>query len=405
MRILFIHNNFPAQYRHVATALAQNPDNRVGFLTQSNKGEIPGVTKRVFEPTRKAHDSTHQYVKPFENAVLEAQAVVRVLGELKTKGFVPDLVCAHTGWGCGMFVKDVFPDTPVLLYCEWYTRANGGDLDFDPADPLSIDDVLRFRASNAAMLVDLEACDTGMAPTNWQKSRFPKDFHHKIKVLHDGVDTGYFQPKPGQKLQLPNLDLSGVDELVTYVSRGMDSYRGFPQFIEALALVQARRPHCHAVIVAEDRIAYGAKPPEGDSWKAYMLAKTPLDMSRVHFTGSLPYGLYRQVLQASSAHVYLTKPFVLSWSCLEAMACGCLLVASNTAPVREVITDGVNGLLVDFFDSKAIADRIEKGLVMGEPAKRLRQNARQTVVDGYDLAALLPEQLKFYERIAAGELG
>jgi len=399
MRILFIHNNFPAQFRHVAAALAKNPENQVGFLTQSKAGEIPGVTKLLFAPARKAHDSTHLYVKSYENAVLEAQAVVRVLGQLKQKGFVPDLVCVHTGWGCGMFVKDVFPDTLLLLYCEWYTQSRGGDLDFDPAGQPALDDILRYRASNAAMLVDLAACDAGIAPTEWQKSRFPTDFHPKIQVLHDGIDTQYFQPQPGAKLKLPDLDLTGVAEIVTYVARGMDSYRGFPQFIEALARLQTQRPHCHAVIVADDRIAYGAKPPEGDSWKSYMLAKTPLDMGRVHFTGSLPYGGYKQVLQASSVHVYLTKPFVLSWSFLEAMACGCLLVASDTAPVREVLEEGQNGLLVDFFDSQAIADRIGQALDMGGRAAKLTQAARDTVVQHYDLAKILHRQMELLEKL------
>jgi len=400
MRILFIHNNFPAQYRHVAAALAKDPKNRVGFVTQSKDGEIPGVTKLLFEPARKARASTHLYVKPFENAVLEAQAVVRVLQQLKLKGFVPDLVCAHTGWGCGMFVKDVFPDTPLLLYCEWYTQSRGGDLDFDPEGQLAIDDILRYRASNAAMLVDLAACDAGVAPTAWQKSRFPKDFQHKIHVLHDGVDTDYFHPQPGATLNLPDLDLTGAEEIVTYVARGMDSYRGFPQFIQALALLQLDRPKCHAVIVAGDRIAYGAKPPEGDSWKSYLLARTPLDRGRVHFTGSLPYGLYKQVLQASSVHVYLTKPFVLSWSFLEAMACGCLLVASDTAPVREVLEDGRNGLLVDFFDSQALAARIGQALDLGGDGHAIRQAARTTVVGRYDLAALLPRQLELFRQLA-----
>ncbi|MDD2722697.1 MAG: glycosyltransferase family 4 protein [Methylovulum sp.] len=398
MRILFIHNNFPAQYRHIAGALANNPDNKIGFITQNQtSGDMPGVTKLVFEPARKAHANTHLYVKPFENAVLEAQAVVRVLDQLKAKGFVPDVICAHTGWGSAMFVKDIFPQTPLLLYCEWFTRFQDSDLDFDPASPTSLDDILRFRASNAAMLVDLEACDGGVTPTHWQHSRFPPAFQPRIQVLHDGVDTEYFQPQANTKLQLPDVDLSGMQELVTYVSRGMDTYRGFPQFIEAIGHLLDRRPHCHAVIVAADRIAYGSKPPEGESWKAWMQAKVDLDWSRVHFTGSLPYKNYRQVLQASSVHVYLTKPFVLSWSLLEALSTGCLVVASDTAPVREVIKDNVNGLLVDFFDTRAIAKRIEAALDDRALGGVLRQNARETVLEHYALAKLLPRQLQLLD--------
>jgi glycosyltransferase involved in cell wall biosynthesis len=400
MRILFIHNNFPAQYRHIASALTRDPANKIGFITQSNKGEMPGVAKLVFEPARKAHATTHLYVKQFENAVLEGQAVVRVLESLRTKGFIPDLVCVHTGWGSGMFVKDIFPNTPVLLYCEWFTRLKDSDLDFDPADQPSIDDILRFRASNAAMLVDLEACDGGITPTHWQHSRFPEAYRPRIDVLHDGIDTDYFQPQPGAKLQLPGLDLSHVQELVTFVARGMDTYRGFPQFIEALALLLKRRPQCHAVIVATDRVAYGSNPPEGKSWKDWMLARVDLDMSRVHFTGSLPYKDYRQVLQASSVHVYLTKPFVLSWSLLEALSTGCQVLASKTAPVLEVIEDGVNGLLVDFFDTQAIAERIEEALDDRCRGDALRRRARETILENYALAKLLPQQLKILEDYA-----
>ena len=400
MRILFVHNNFPAQYRHIANALTRDPANKIGFITQSNKGEMPGVAKLVFEPARKAHATTHLYVKQFENAVLEGQAVVRVLESLRTKGFIPDLVCVHTGWGSGMFVKDIFPNTPVLLYCEWFTRLKDSDLDFDPADQPSIDDILRFRASNAAMLVDLDACDGGITPTHWQHSRFPEVYRPRIDVLHDGIDTDYFQPQPGAKLQLPGLDLSHVQELVTFVARGMDTYRGFPQFIEALALLLKRRPQCHAVIVASDRVAYGSNPPEGKSWKDWMLARVDLDMSRVHFTGSLPYKDYRQVLQASSVHVYLTKPFVLSWSLLEALSTGCQVLASKTAPVLEVIEDGVNGLLVDFFDTQAIAERIEEALDDRGRGDALRRRARETILENYALAKLLPQQLKILEDYA-----
>ncbi len=215
--------------------------------------------------------------------------------------------------------------------------------------------------------------------------------------MHDGIDTEFFQPQTDAKLQLPELDLGDAQEIITYVSRGLDTYRGFPQFIEALAVVLSRRPNCHAVIVAADRIAYGSSPPEGKSWKDWMRAKVDLDWSRVHFTGSLPYKSYRQVLQVSSVHVYLTRPFVLSWSLLEALSTGCLVVASNTAPVREVIQDNVNGLLVDFFDTRAIANRIEEALIDRDQASILRRNARTTVLEQYALAKLLPQHLKILE--------
>jgi glycosyltransferase involved in cell wall biosynthesis len=328
--------------------------------------------------------------------------VFRVLQQLKSAGFTPDVICTHTGWGLGMFCKDIYPDSALLLYCEWFTRARGCDLDFDPAFQPTLDDSLRCRISNSAMLVDLEACDGGIAPTQWQRSVFPAEYHAKIEVLHDGVDTAYFQPKPGAKLQLPGLDLSAASEIVSYVSRGMDSYRGFPQFIESLALVLDGRPDCHAVIVGADRVAYGPKPPGCDSYREWMKSRVRLDWSRVHFTGALPYGQYLQVLQASLVHVYLTRPFVLSWSLIEALAAGCLVVASDTAPVREVIEDGVNGLLTDFFDVQAIAGRVEDALANADRYAGLRQSARQTAERRYALQDLLPRHLALLKRFADG---
>lgn len=400
MRVLFLHNNFPAQYLHLASALVRDPRHQVLFVTQNTDTELAGIQKLVFTPSRDAHESTHFYVRSYERAVLHGQAVFRVALKLKEIGFIPDVMCGHSGWGLTMFLKDAFPDVPLLCYFEWFTNARGSDIDFDLADPLSLDDLLRYRASNASMLVDLHSCDRGLSPTQWQLSQFPKEFQSKISVLHDGVDTNYFLPNPGYRLVLPDLDLSQVDELITYVSRGMDLYRGFPQFIEAIAQVLAERPNCHVAIVAAERVAYGPARADGKSYKQWMLERVPLDLSRVHFLGNLPYGLYKKVLQASSVHVYLTRPFVLSWSFMEAMASGCLIVASDTPPVREMMQDGVNGLLVDFFDVPAIARRITEALENQTELQPLRDRARATIVEQYALADLLPRHIALLEEVA-----
>ncbi|MBF2079913.1 MAG: glycosyltransferase [Synechococcales cyanobacterium T60_A2020_003] len=400
MRVLFLHNNFPAQYLNLASTLARDPRHQVLFVTQNTDTEFGGIQKVIFKPSRDAHASTHFYVRSYERAVLHGQAVFRVALKIKEAGFVPDVICGHSGWGLPMFMKDAFPDVPLLCYFEWFTNAHGSDLDFDPADPITLDDVLRYRASNASMLVDLCSCDRGLSPTQWQLRQFPAEFQSKISVLHDGVDTNYFLPNPGYRLELPDLDLSHVDELITYVSRGMDLYRGFPQFIEAIAQVLDQRPKAHVAIVAAERVAYGPARPDGKSYKEWMLEKVSLDLSRVHFIGNLPYGLYRKVLQASSVHVYLTRPFVLSWSFMEAMASGCLIVASDTAPVREMIQDGHNGLLVDFFDTPAIAQRIVEALENQHDLQPLRDRARATIVENYALADLLPRHIALLEELA-----
>lgn len=400
MRVLFLHSNFPAQYRHVATALAKDKNNQVVFGTKNKDTSLPGIFKAIYEPSRNPHASTHHYVKPLESAVLQGQAVFKLLDKLKAQGFVPDIICGHSGWGPTLFVKEAFPDTPLICYFEWFYHARGSDADFDPAEPLNVDDMARIRTKNAPILIDLYTCDRGLSPTYWQRAQFPQEFQSKISVLHDGVDTNYFKPNPGAKLVLPNLDLSHVDELVTYVARGMEPYRGFPQFIEAIAYVQERRPNCHVVIVGDDRVCYGKSLPDGSSYKDFMLKKVPLDLTRVHFTGSLPYGQYLQVIQASSVHVYLTRPFVLSWSMIEAMSTGCLVVGSDTAPVTEIIQDGENGLLVDFFSPQKIADRIDEVLDHPTRLAEIRFQARKTVLERYDLADLLPQHIQIIKNIA-----
>src|ERR671932_2217911 len=400
MRILFLHSNFPAQFRHLAVALAQDSNHKVVFGTTRKEGALPGVYKAIYTPSREALPQTHHYVRTLENAVLQGQAVYRLADQLKAQSFIPDVVYAHSGWGPSLFIKDIFPKAKLLCYFEWFYHAHGSDADFDLSDPLTADDEARIRIKNAPILIDLYSCDAGLSPTYWQRQQFPPEYHGKIKVLHDGIDTEFFKPQPGAKLVLPqlNLDLSQVEEIVTYVARGMEPYRGFPQFIEAIALIQQRRPQCHVVIVGENRVAYGKTLPEGQTYKDFMLSKVPLDLSRVHFTGLLPYPQYLQVLQASSVHVYLTRPFVLSWSMLEALASGCLVVASRTPPVMEAIQDGVNGLLVDFFSPQEIADRIEE--VLNHPTRmaQIRAEARKTIQERYDLAQLLPQHLHWIEQ-------
>ena len=397
MKILFLHPNFPAQFRHLASVLGKKSQNKLFYATNRREGQIAGVTKVIYEKSRTARPETHHYVRPLENAVLEAQAVYRVAQNLKDQGFYPDLVYGHSGWGPTLFMKDIFPKATLICYFEWFYKAYGSDASFDPSDPITADDEARIRIKNAPILLDLATCDRGLSPTNWQRVQFPQEFHSKIKVHHDGIDTSYFQPLPDAKLFLPriNLDLSKAQEIVTYVARGMEPYRGFPQLIETISILQQKRPQCHFVIVGKNRVAYGKNLPNGKTYKEAMLEKFPLDLNRVHFTDLLPYNEYLQVLQASSVHIYLTRPFVLSWSMLEALSTGCLIVASDTAPVTEVIEDGVNGLLVDFFSPEQISDRVIEALDNPEKMAEIRTKARETILERYDLAKLLPQHLQW----------
>ncbi len=404
MRVLFLHNNFPAQYRHVATSLAAEQGHQLVFGTQAKNGEIPGVTKAFYKPAREVRAETHHYVRNLESAVLNGQSVYRMCMDLKRQGFVPDLVCGHSGWGPTLYVKDAFPDTRVLSYFEWFYHAHGSDADYLPESEISSDDECRIRTRNAAILLDLANCDWGLCPTLFQRDQFPKIFHNKLTVLHDGVDTDFFKPDPDAVMKVGDLDLSGAKEIVTYATRGMEPYRGFPQFVEAVAQLQKVRPDMHAVIVGQDRVAYGRKLPDGRTFKQKMLEELELDMSRVHFTGLLPYGEYLKVLQASHAHVYMTVPFVLSWSLIESMATGCLIISSDTEPVREVIRDGKQGLLVDFFDIDGLAKRIAEALDNREALKPLQEAARKVVLKNYALKDTLPKHVRLLKAVASGAL-
>lgn len=399
MRILFLHPNTFAQFSHLAKALAQDDTNQVVFGTQRIPGKLPKVSKAIYEAVKTVNAKSHYYLHDLETHIHEGQAVYHLCTRLKSEGFVPDVVYGHSGWGSTLYIKDVFPQAKLLCYSEWFYHARGSNFDFDPSKPVTYDDITRIRTKNASMLMSLISCDRGLSPTHYQHQRFPPEFHSKITVRHDGIDTEFFKPKPGAKLVLPriDLDLSEVEELVTYVARGMEPMRGFPQFMAAVGILQQRRPRCHVVVVGDNRVAYGKLLPDGKTYKEFMLEKVPLDLDRVHFTGFLPYSEYLKVLQASSVHIYLTYPFVLSWSMLESMATGCLVVASNTAPVIEVIENRVNGLLVDFFSPKDIADRVEEALDNRDQMAGIRENARETILQRYDLATLLPQHIQWIQ--------
>ena len=405
MHALFLHNNFPAQFGPIARLLADRGHD-VTFGTNW-EGEPPAWLRMVrFEQHRPVRKEAHPYLAFVENAVLNGQGFARTAWALKDKGYTPDVVVAHSGWGPGLYVKDVWPEAKYVGYFEWYYRAEGSDVGFlhEPTR----DDRHRLHTRNAAILLDLAACDWGIVPTEYQASQFPPLLRRKLTVQHDGVDTDYFAPRPGQRLKLPGLDLSGAEEIVTYVARGMEPYRGFPQAMEAFAQVHKRRPGAHVVIVGKDRVAYGKKLPEGDSYKQKMLRELDFDPERIHFTGLLPRDQYRAVLLASSVHVYLTVPFVLSWSLIEALSASCAVVASDTPPVREVVRDDENGLLVDFFDSAALADRIVDALARvaaGDGALAgVRARARESAVARYAATTLLPRRAQLLEAVAAGLL-
>ncbi|MCU0889682.1 MAG: glycosyltransferase [Rubritepida sp.] len=409
MRLLFLHQNFPGQYRHLAPAMAARRGVEVVALGENPAAALPGVRHLRYPAPRGAGEQTHPYLRRFEAYIRRGQEVARAALALKAKGFVPDVIAAHPGWGEALFIRDVFPDAKLLLQCEFFYRADGADIGFDPLNgEVGVDKRASTRIMNGPQLVQLEAADAGVAPTRWQWSRYPDWARARIAVVHEGIDTRIARPDGPAEFALPDgRVLRRGDPVVTYAARQLEPYRGFHSFLRALPALQRLRPGAQVVVVGGEGVSYGSPPPGGGSWKAALLAELgdSLDLSRVHFLPPQPYAQLLALFRVSAAHVYLTYPFVLSWSLLDAMACGAAVLASDTAPVTEVVAEGVNGRLVDFFDSAAIAERLAAMLAAPEALVPLRDSARRTVVERYDLAGVcLPQQVALLERVARGEL-
>jgi glycosyltransferase involved in cell wall biosynthesis len=379
MRLLVIHQNFPGQFGHFVRAWSQRAGWDVRGLGRDTAPGLADFDKLLhYKLARGIRPEQHIYLRRIEASTLHGQAAARAMLDLKRGGFTPDAILAHPGWGEALFAKDVFPDTRLVHLCEWYYSAEGADLGFDPEFPLNFDDRARIRMWNAQHALDLVQCDAAVSPTRWQRSRYPQILQPKIVVQHEGIDTESLGPDASAALVTPSgVTLRAGDPVVTYVARNLEPYRGFHVFMRALAQVQRADRRCHALIVGGDDVSYGRRPQGASSWREKMLAEVKLDPVRTHFLGRVPRARYLEVLHVSAAHVYLTYPFVLSWSLLEAMACGAPIVASDTAPVREVMRDGVSGRLVEFSDSRAIAESVLT--LLKNPEARASQTAAASV--------------------------
>ena len=356
MRLLVIHQNFPGQFAHLVADWSRRPGCDVRGLGRDTAPGLPAFERLTrYRLAREGKKDQHPYLRQMEAAVLHGQATARAMLEMKRSGFVPDVILAHPGWGETLYAKDVFPDARLIHLCEWYYAAEGADLGFDPEFPLTFDDRARIRTWNALHTLNLTHCDAAISPTEWQRSRHPEAFQGKIHVLHEGIDLSRLGPRHDAMVRTASgAVFKRGDPVITYVARNLEPYRGFHIFLRALERIQAKNPRCHALIVGADGVSYGRRPTKAATWREELMQGVSLDPARTHFLGRLPHADYVAVLRVSAAHVYLTYPFVLSWSLLEAMACGAPIVASDTAPVREVI-DGSNGLLRGFFDIDGIA--------------------------------------------------
>lgn len=411
MRILFIHQNFPAQFKYLAPVLAQSHEVRVLTLNARLPANWQGIPINRYTLQRASTKNIHPWIIDFEAQVIRGEAVLYAALNLRQQDFTPDIIIAHPGWGESLALKDVWPKAKLGLYCEFFYHAEGADVGFDSEFP-NTDPALasRIRLKNTNTLIQLSTFDAGISPTCWQASTFPEMFRNKISVIHDGIDSSVLQPNLSAVLSLKAnsgdaLTLSKKDEIITFVNRNLEPYRGYHIFMRSLPILLKQRPNARILLVGGEGTSYGAKPPDQKSWKAIFIEEvrshiSNSDWSRVHFLGNLPYHHFVTLLQCSSLHVYLTYPFVLSWSLLEAMSIGCAIVASDTSPVRDVITDNETGRLVNFFDHKALADEIS--FLLDNPAERQRLgvNARALILEKYDLKTIcLPKQIKWVENI------
>lgn len=403
MRILFMHNNFPGQYRRIYKYLQEQKGYRMAAISLSTNKQSVDIPLLGYKPSRAVSEDTHYALRTMEGALLNGQGVYRALGDLKQRGESPDIVLAHSGWGTSLFIKDIFPDAKLLSYYEWYYHCHGGDGEFFRDEPYGPDDEVRIRMKNGPILHDLAAMDWGQSPTRFQQEQFPNVFRPRISVLHDGVDTDFFAPVDKPEARADGLVFTRDDEVITYIARGMEEYRGFPQFMEAVSRLQKVRPNLQTVIIGNDRIAYGSRRADGKGMKEDMLKAFDFDESRLHFLGLQPLTVLRDMVRVSRAHIYLTAPFVLSWSMMESMAAGALIVGSDTDPVTEMIKDGTNGLLVPFFDVDALVEKVIYAIEQKDALQPVRDAARNTILTDYSVSDLLPRYRRLIHAVAAGE--
>ena len=403
---LFVHQNLPAQYRHVVRHLARKRGNSVYFISQPNNNAMVGVNKVTYPRDDRGFVNCHAYSVEIDRAIYHGAAVAGVCRRLRDEGFRPDLIVGHSGWGETLFIKDVYPDVPLLANFEFYYHAHGVDVGFDPEFVSIFNDPSRLRARNATNLLAFEAADWGHSATAWQRSLYPPEMRPRISTLHEGVDTDLARPQRNASFQIPGTRraLTRRDQVVTYVARNLEPYRGFHVFMRSLPQLLRKCPRARVMIVGGDGVSYGAPPAPRTSYRDMMMQElgAKLDLDRVHFLGVIDHKAYLTLLQVSSVHVYLTYPFVLSWSFIEAMASGCVIVGSATPPVLEVLRDGENGLAVDFFQPKALAQRIQFALEQPERMRPIREAARAAAVEKFDLKrVLLPRWMELFDDLIA----
>ena len=403
MKILFVHQNFPGQFLYLAPILQKRGHHCLALTDFANTraSDIPVLKYKHEAQTIDAAAARlgRNYIQMSDRGVTVARAALQLR---ETKNYVPDVIFGHSGWGETLFLKEVWPEAKLLIYAEFYYKGRGADVGFDPEfSKPNFDQVMIAQGRAGHLGQALLHADAGLSPTEWQASTYPPALRQMIDVIHDGVNTDLMKPDPAARFNLPDgRQLAPGDEVLTFVNRNLEPYRGYHIFLRALPDILQARPQAQVVIVGGDEVSYGAAPKGAKGWKELILSEVQdrLPMDRVHFMGKVPYDQFTALMQVSRAHAYLTYPFVLSWSMIEAMSAGAHVIGSRVAPVQEVITHGVNGTLVDFFDVPGWSRTLIDALANPAKFQTLRTAARQTALDRYDQRILLPKMINFVER-------
>tara|TARA_Y100001935_G_C17311322_1_gene516527 strand:+ start:3620 stop:4858 length:1239 start_codon:yes stop_codon:yes gene_type:complete len=401
--LLFVHQHYPGQFKHLAPALAKKYNVHSISLTDI-KSE--GVSHHQYVVKRPTGEDTLDLVKEFEAKALRGVACADKAYELKRSGFTPDLIIGHPGWGELLYLKEVWPESKMLSYLEYHYRPYDSDVDFDKEEMEGLDEIFLRRklvGRNASFLSQYEDSDYFIAPTQFQRNSFPDRIKKQINVIHEGIDTDRFKPNRKLKVQIDEFNLFKEKKVILFVSRNLEPYRGYHIFMRSLPEIFKRHPDALVLIVGGEAVSYGKKAPDGKTWKNIFFdeVKNSIDTKRVKYLGYLPdHKNLTALMQSAALQVYLTYPFVLSWSMLESLACELLVIGSDTGPVKEVITDKKNGLLVDFFDVKAISDSVNKVLSSPEKYIDLAKQGRKTIIKNYDLNKVcLPKSIELVEKI------
>jgi len=399
MHVLFVHQNFPAQFGHVARHLVRSLGWECTFVSKTPAGESGGVRKIAYDTSGGARETTHYCSRSFENAVWHAHGVYEACK--RHRELRPDLIVGHSGFGSTAYLPELYPGVPIVNYFEYYYHPHGSDMDFRPEFPPTELDFLRARTRNATLLLDLETCSRGYSPTRYQRDLFPDAYRPKIDVIFDGVETDLFRRREGVPRRIGDVEIPPGTRVATYVSRGFESMRGFDIFMKVAKRVYKRFPDVLFVVVGSDRICYGGdeRHISHKTFREHVMAQDNYDMSRFLFTGLIPVESLVDLFSISDLHFYFTVPFVLSWSLMDALACGCVVLGSDTPPVREMIEDGGNGLLCGFSDVQGFADRAVEVLENPGRFRHLGEEAARRINADYAIDVTLPRLVKLFQQM------